>query len=1287
MSHTKRTEMANRIPEFKIVVLGSGGVGKSALTIRLVTNNFLEEYDPTIEDSYRKQVCIDDTPVLLDILDTAGQEEFSSMQDQWMREGQAFLLVYAINSKASFDEIDMMRQKILRTKEDEENVPIVIVGNKSDLSDQRQVHRNELDSYSKMVNAACFETSAKDKICVEDGFYQCYREWRAINNANTETEKRKKKKKKRKRKKAKKNNNLEQHIDYNLDEQKTAQLNKMDQKHELLIMPINIAVIGMHNVGKHKMIHNFMGEFGNDNSKKDVYSTMIETKETNCGDMNDHVLGYKKQLELILSVYCIEDCSSSETYASRMNHLNLVPSGSVHLSDFSADNGSQWDLMDVFKKNDAFLFVAEVIDKQSLLKCIELISYVDDNMKPIIIVIRKWDLPLNLHELTEIEIAEFVNDAGVPFIRMTMDSFKEPFHRLIAAIRGYTTPDSFMKIENIYQHSNAAWSLAQSLNGKYLYSTGNDGTIRIWDIETVICVAIILYHTGKVYKVEEYVNMHYLITCGEDGLCCVWNDFYTFVNVEMVEKNNIPLFMNCPRFIFQHNARIRSFCVCDNNMLMLCTISDDKYMKLWSLIDGQLLFNYDLRSVLNQVIYVKEYDKLFISSADKFIYMFEVNESKTNESLLTTLEGGHNNNINEMRICKKNENEIYIISMDESGYIRCWNANEPSSQYFDFQKHEDSINYACICKVNESVNYDYILCTASRDKTMRGYSIPSGEIVYNIADTQDTLRAIDCNWNENYIVSAGKDNYIRCYKLMSNKIGYTFRRYDINNNLKISLKWAYQRHEGYLNRILCAKQHFNNIVFSADRNGIILGWDMKSGKCIKCFGDNNSETTMITDPKKEVRMEFITMIIQFMQLSTFAFSVDINWGQFNDKYNPFLLSANLFQFDISKYSSDMSWINWFYNNISVPFEWIISVLCVVIFTVLFSVSYKFKYMTDKTVNRFKSILSFFCWITMGVGFVPILRNIFKIFTCNNMKPYLMNGENDCWTSVTHWIYICISIMVLIVYLPTAYRIEARSGDLEQINAYYWIKWSKDYPEQRRVHFASLRTNSLAAIDKSIVIIMIAVSVFLVYGENVNEDVELSAYEEKELLKMDYIIIGILLAASAILCIAILIKPPFYFRNMNIFNASLFFGVLWTDLWALFVINEHRVGIYIRQYSRLRQRKIDKIKTIGHLCVLIPFMLFGALLMYIRTYYHWYDEIRGGFRKMFYNKGIGIISENNDNVNNGKSMMNATFGTKKNQYTICQVNEEEKEEELPNYEKATHDRLYYVEKSRLLQNGH
>jgi len=159
------------------VVLGGGGVGKSALTIRLVTDNFLEEYDPTIEDSYRKQVVIDDATALLDILDTAGQEEYSSMQDQWMREGKGFLLVYSITNKNTFEEISVFREKILRAK-DEDSVPMVLIGNKCDLETERQVASDEGRAKAEEWGCPFMETSAKDKINNEECFFEAVRQIR-----------------------------------------------------------------------------------------------------------------------------------------------------------------------------------------------------------------------------------------------------------------------------------------------------------------------------------------------------------------------------------------------------------------------------------------------------------------------------------------------------------------------------------------------------------------------------------------------------------------------------------------------------------------------------------------------------------------------------------------------------------------------------------------------------------------------------------------------------------------------------------------------------------------------------------------------------------------------------------------------------------------------------------------------------------------------------------------------------------------------------------------------------
>lgn len=134
-------------------------MGKSCLTIQLIQSHFVDEYDPTIEgmpssdrtssfrltnffiqDSYRKQCVIDDEVAWLDVLDTAGQEEYSAMREQYMRTGEGFLLVYSINSRQSFEEILTFQQQILRVK-DKDSFPIIIVGNKCDLDGERVVSR------------------------------------------------------------------------------------------------------------------------------------------------------------------------------------------------------------------------------------------------------------------------------------------------------------------------------------------------------------------------------------------------------------------------------------------------------------------------------------------------------------------------------------------------------------------------------------------------------------------------------------------------------------------------------------------------------------------------------------------------------------------------------------------------------------------------------------------------------------------------------------------------------------------------------------------------------------------------------------------------------------------------------------------------------------------------------------------------------------------------------------------------------------------------------------------
>ncbi|KAK6176106.1 ras-related protein Rap1 [Patella vulgata] len=176
--------------EYKIVVLGSGGVGKSALTVQFVQGIFVEKYDPTIEDSYRKQVEVNGCQCMLEILDTAGTEQFTAMRDLYMKNGQGFLLVYSITAQSTFNDLQDLREQILRVK-DTEDVPMILVGNKCDLEDERVVGKDQGANLARNFNCGFLETSAKAKVNVGEIFCDLVR---LINQKNPEKVPKRKKK-------------------------------------------------------------------------------------------------------------------------------------------------------------------------------------------------------------------------------------------------------------------------------------------------------------------------------------------------------------------------------------------------------------------------------------------------------------------------------------------------------------------------------------------------------------------------------------------------------------------------------------------------------------------------------------------------------------------------------------------------------------------------------------------------------------------------------------------------------------------------------------------------------------------------------------------------------------------------------------------------------------------------------------------------------------------------------------------------------------------------------------
>ncbi|XP_050514192.1 GTP-binding protein Rit1-like [Diabrotica virgifera virgifera] len=162
---------------YKIVVLGDGGVGKSAVTLQFVSHSFLDYHDPTIEDSYQQQAVIDGEPALLDILDTAGQVEFTAMRDQYMRCGEGFLICYSVTDRHSFQEA-LEYKKLIQKVRASEDTPLVLVGNKFDLHVQRKVSTEEGKSLARQFGCPFYETSACLRTYVDDAFHTLVREIR-----------------------------------------------------------------------------------------------------------------------------------------------------------------------------------------------------------------------------------------------------------------------------------------------------------------------------------------------------------------------------------------------------------------------------------------------------------------------------------------------------------------------------------------------------------------------------------------------------------------------------------------------------------------------------------------------------------------------------------------------------------------------------------------------------------------------------------------------------------------------------------------------------------------------------------------------------------------------------------------------------------------------------------------------------------------------------------------------------------------------------------------------------
>ncbi|OXU25507.1 hypothetical protein TSAR_009325 [Trichomalopsis sarcophagae] len=162
----------------RLVVLGGASVGKSAIIRRLLGQGFSDKYRPTVEDLYSRECILGTLTLKVDLLDTAGDQQFPAMRRLSIATAHAFLLVYSTCSLASFECVKRCFEEVREQRADFQEVPIVIAGNKLDLSlAHREVPIEDVSEwlYCELpkLRAKVIECSAKDDYNIKE-IFRCF---------------------------------------------------------------------------------------------------------------------------------------------------------------------------------------------------------------------------------------------------------------------------------------------------------------------------------------------------------------------------------------------------------------------------------------------------------------------------------------------------------------------------------------------------------------------------------------------------------------------------------------------------------------------------------------------------------------------------------------------------------------------------------------------------------------------------------------------------------------------------------------------------------------------------------------------------------------------------------------------------------------------------------------------------------------------------------------------------------------------------------------------------------
>eukprot|EP00310_Coccolithus_braarudii_P009001 CAMPEP_0183361046 /NCGR_PEP_ID=MMETSP0164_2-20130417/56217_1 /TAXON_ID=221442 /ORGANISM="Coccolithus pelagicus ssp braarudi, Strain PLY182g" /LENGTH=206 /DNA_ID=CAMNT_0025535499 /DNA_START=34 /DNA_END=654 /DNA_ORIENTATION=- len=154
---------------FKLLLIGDSGVGKSCLLLRFADHTYTESYISTIGVDFKiRTIDLDGKTIKLQIWDTAGQERFRTITSSYYRGAHGIIVVYDVTDLESFNNVKQWLSEIERYAS--ENVNKLLVGNKCDLSNKKQVEYDQAKAFADNLDIPFLETSAKNATNVEKAF-------------------------------------------------------------------------------------------------------------------------------------------------------------------------------------------------------------------------------------------------------------------------------------------------------------------------------------------------------------------------------------------------------------------------------------------------------------------------------------------------------------------------------------------------------------------------------------------------------------------------------------------------------------------------------------------------------------------------------------------------------------------------------------------------------------------------------------------------------------------------------------------------------------------------------------------------------------------------------------------------------------------------------------------------------------------------------------------------------------------------------------------------------------